>query len=299
MRWRYLIVWISIPALISFVFVLLLVKETPRFAISRDFAWALDILKAMFRINHKKELEVTEQEKDDLKQWVEYQKEKKVDGKISKLFKGKNLRNTICLGIIWFGTNFLYYGSTYMVPIVEGKSSNKLEYSFLYVSILSELPGCLLTYFIIENKELGRQKILLFFLVLCSLGCFGAYFLSDIVLVFLFVIKFSAVSVFNLISTFTPELYNTNVRGTGTGLASSIARVSGIIMPWVIIKSMNVSQFFPFMTSGLFGVAAAIACFCIKKDPTGKPLDIYDSENTDGEYEEDKGEEETQRLVNE
>lgn len=64
------------------------------------------------------------------------------------------------------------------------------------------------------------------------------------------------------------------------GCASSIARISGVTMPWVIIRAMRVGKFFPFVVIGCMATVCGIAIMFLKKDTTGKPLDMYDSDET-------------------
>lgn len=110
--------------------------------------------------------------------------------------------------------------------------------------------------------------------MLSGVGAFGAFLFPGVYLFFVLITKLSATVVFNILTSFTPECYSTECRVTGIGCASSVARISGVTMPWIVVPALKVSKFFPFVVVGTFGLISALAVYLLKYETAGKALDL-------------------------
>jgi len=281
-KWRGLLIWVSIPALVSLILGYKYLEESPRYCLTKDANEGLRVLNLMHKINKKVELPLSDDEKEQLFNYVESQKEKHTDSPIMEIFAKENLRITINLWIAWWVLNFVYYGILYVLPLVLARikassnpqSEDKLSYLDLFISVLGEVPSYILVLTIIEKKSLGRKNSLTITFAAAAFCCFGAHlFVDSAFMLFVFLAKFFACSSFSFIYPLTSELYHTKCRTTGLGFASGVSRIGGIMMPWIILWALEISPTATFVTFGIFCVIGAISIAMLPYDTTGKELD--------------------------
>jgi len=285
-RWRGLLIWASVPALISLALGCKFLEESPRYLLLKDADKGIHVLNLMHRANKKTDLHLTDTENEEIHNFVEKQKEKAAaNTPLKELFSKKNLRITICLWVSWWVLNFVYYGILYVLPLVLAKikseatdgADDSINYSDLLISALGEVPSYALVIAMIENQKFGRKLSLTLSFALTGFCCFGAHlFVEEAFLLFVFFAKFFACSAFSFIYPLTSELYHTSCRTTGLGFASGISRIGGVLMPWITIWALKISPTFTFVTFGAFCMIATGAVMLLPYDTTGKELDQED-----------------------
>ncbi|MBU3028989.1 MFS transporter [Paracoccus marinaquae] len=134
---------------------------------------------------------------------------------------------------VWFLVSLSYYGVFIWVPgqlATEGFGFVR-GYGFLVVLALAQIPGYALAAWGVE--ALGRRTTLMGFLFLSAAGCFLFTIASGTAMVAgsLILMSFALLGTWGALYAFTPELYPTNLRGTGMGTASAMARLGGILAP--------------------------------------------------------------------
>ncbi|XP_065831327.1 putative transporter svop-1 [Oscarella lobularis] len=176
----------------------------------------------------------------------------------------ERIKTTLLLWNIWFAAAFGYYGivllTTEVLTIIDELTvSNLTDGSYMpcydhstqrndticalldlddYKQVLwttaAELPGILLTAFIVER--IGRKKTM----AIEFGGCVVAFFLmyicpiNKIALMFLiFVVRALITGAFQAAYVYTPEVYPTAVRAVGLGMCSTIARLGAMITPFI------------------------------------------------------------------
>ena len=280
--WRVLLIWASVPALISFILGLKYLEESPRYELTQDANRGIAIFNKMNRINKGADLQLRNSEYQEIVNYTETQKQADQTSPIKEVLSRANLRITICLWTAWWVLNFVYYGIVYVLPLVMVRikidqnqaEEEKIDYKDLVVSVIAELPSYILAMLVIENERFGRKKSLSICFFLAALSCFGAHFFVDeAFLVFIFLAKFFASAAFEFVYPLTAELYNTSCRTTGLGLASAMSRIGGVVMPWVCVWTLNISSTGPFVAFGVFCLVATIAVTLLPYDTTGRELD--------------------------
>ncbi|RNF34812.1 MFS transporter [Paracoccus methylarcula] len=144
------------------------------------------------------------------------------------------LRNR-SLGVlaVWFLVSLSYYGVFIWVPgqlATEGFGFVR-GFGFLVILALAQIPGYALAAWGVE--AIGRRNTLMGFLLLSAAGCF-LFTIADstgLIAASLILMSFALLGTWGALYAFTPELYPTNLRGTGMGTASSMARLGGILAP--------------------------------------------------------------------
>ncbi|MGC7873004.1 MFS transporter [Desulfosporosinus sp. SYSU MS00001] len=156
--------------------------------------------------------------------------------KFKELFSPAFLRRTIFLWLLWFGIVFSYYGIFTWLPSLLALKGFSLTKSFSYVMImtLAQIPGYFSAAYFVD--KIGRKTTLALYVAGTAIT---AYFFGQGVTASAILISGSLMSFFNLgawgiIYTYTPELYPTHARATGSGWAAGFGRIGGILAPLVV-----------------------------------------------------------------
>ena len=217
--------------------------------------------------------------------------------KFSLLFLNGMWKTTLPLCCLWFGAAWLYYGSVLLTttillenPHCDGNESvsnfsslfsygsgyddnasnashtlscedtqlDVHDYLQIIWTTLAELPGLLVTIFIIEI--IGRKFTIIVNFMMIMLGlCLLIICTSDALLTFfLFIVRAFCTGVFQTMYVYTPEVYPTNIRGIGIGFASSMARIGAIITPYVAQVLFRVSDY---ATIGVYAGSCLVFIF--------------------------------------
>ncbi|MDQ0876275.1 putative MFS transporter [Paenibacillus sp. V4I3] len=156
--------------------------------------------------------------------------------RVASVWSSKYRRSTLTLWILWFTVVFSYYGMFLWLPTVMVLKGFGLVKSFQYVLImtLAQLPGYFTAAYFIE--KFGRKFVLVTYLLLTAAS---ALWFSNAETEGMLIAAGVSLSFFNLgawgaMYAYTPELYPTEVRSTGVGLAASFGRIGGIIGPYLV-----------------------------------------------------------------
>lgn len=162
----------------------------------------------------------------------------------TQLWSSGLARRTIMLWIIWFGIVYSYYGIfTWLPSLLEQHGFSIVKSSkYILILILAQLPGYLAASWLIE--KIGRKATLSTFITACA---FCAYFFGQAASDSAIILWGCLLSFFNLgawgvLYTYTPEQYPANIRAFGSGWASAIGRLGGIVAPLVVTHIMATWQ---------------------------------------------------------
>ena len=194
-----------------------------------------------------------------------------------QLWSGPFARRSLMLWLIWFGIVFSYYGIFTWLPSLLVKQGYSMVQSFEYVllMIVAQLPGYVAAAWLVE--KLGRKATLAGFIGLCAVS---AYFFGQASTVSMIMFWGCLMSFFNLgawgvLYTYTPEQYPANIRAFGSGWASAIGRMGGILAPLVVTYMMVAENGFHYVfsmfTLVLLGVALVIVL--LGEETRGKTLE--------------------------
>lgn len=207
---------------------------------------------------------------------------------IADLFAPGLARRTIMLWILWFAMIFSYYGIfTWLPGLLRGKGFT-LQQAFLLNLIISvfQIPGYFSAAYLIERW--GRKSTLVAFLLLNAVAAFffaeqslGAR--SDVVQTLLWggLMAFFNLGAWGIVYTYTPELYPTRVRGTGTGLAAAIGRLSGVLGPYAVgmmLTAFAGSQFAVFITFTVVLIIGGLTVLILGEETKGRTLEEISGE---------------------
>ncbi|CAK7345852.1 unnamed protein product [Dovyalis caffra] len=192
----------------------------------------------------------------------------------TNLFSSKLIRTTLLLWELYFGNVFSYYGIMLLASELSGGQRkcgstvlqsenlhNNSPYLNVFITSLAELPALLLSAIIVDR--IGRKLSIAFMFVLACI------FLSPLVYhqsatlttALMFGARMSTKGSSSLSTIYAQELYPTAVRATGSGVASSVGRIGGMICPLVAVGLVTGCHLTEAII--LFEAVMAISAVCV------------------------------------
>jgi len=199
------------------------------------------------------------------------------EASLKELFSGIYLKRTIMLWIHWFCIVLAYWGIFLWLPhILYAKGIGYVRsLSYSIVMTLAQIPGYLSSAYLIE--KIGRRKVLSIYMALAGVGSVLFWNAgSDFeVLIWGIVISFFNLGAWGATYTYTPELYPTRLRGTGSGWANSVGRVGGILGPYIAAYIMSATNdpVYPFILFALVHFVSAVTVFALGEETMGRSLE--------------------------
>ncbi|XP_023739636.1 organic cation/carnitine transporter 7 isoform X1 [Lactuca sativa] len=276
--WRWLLGLSAFPSLLVLLFYGN-VPESPRYLCMKDrLTAARDVLERGSTLNQR-ELPIGMLVSDQINKadHNEFHSLETLDdhrttvSSISMLLSPKLIKTTLPLWALYFGNTFSYYGIvllTSQLSISNSECGNviasQLEsiqdsslYTNVFVTSLAELPGLGLAAIILDR--LGRKismKIMFLagFILLLPLVVHQNQIMTT---TFLFGARMFISTSFIVACIYAPEVYPTNLRARGVGIATAIGRTGGMVCPIIAIGLVaNCNQTLAIM---LFEVAILVS----------------------------------------
>jgi putative MFS transporter len=156
---------------------------------------------------------------------------------VAQLFAAPYLGRTLVLWAMWATMNFSYYGIFLWLPLQFTRRGFSLEQALLFnlIIAIAQIPGYFSAAYFVER--VGRKPTLVAYLLLAAVGAFffgqEALAARDIpaILIWGSVVSFFNLGAWGVVYTYTPELYPTHLRGTGSGWAAACGRVFAFLAP--------------------------------------------------------------------
>jgi len=229
--WEGVFYW-GLSAIVLVPLVFLFLPESIRYLEEKDrIEEALEVLRKYDLIVGEVEIKAVERKKIS---WRE-------------LFKPEYIARTVLLMSLWAILVYTYYGVFIWLPAILKERYNLLaSLIWTIIIILPQIPGYYSAAFLLD--KLGRKKILEIYLILAGVGSIlvalsdffeigkvviGNYEIGTILLIGFIIISFFNLGAWSGLYTYTPELYPTEYRGIGSGIAAASGRFAGIIAPIV------------------------------------------------------------------
>ena len=159
---------------------------------------------------------------------------------LSALFSAQLRRRSLSLCLAWGLISIAYYGVFVYLPVklgAEGFGFMRGQ-EFLIVLALVLLPGFALAAYGVERW--GRKPTLVGFLLLSAAGCM-CYSLGSTTAVVVgstLLMSFALRGTWGALYAFTPEVYPTELRASGMGMAGAVARFGGLFAPALVAPVM-------------------------------------------------------------
>jgi MFS transporter, putative metabolite:H+ symporter len=184
-------------------------------------------------------------------------------------------RTTLLLWVIWFAISLGYYGVfTWLPGFFRAQGMTMLPvYQNAFILALAQLPGYFSAAFLVERW--GRRRTLAFYLA--ASGVFTYLFstvtsLNWVVAMGVWM-SFFTLGAWGALYAFTPEVYPTNLRGTGMGVASGMTRISGAIAPTLGAALLGTGLTLPLTVFAISYILAGVASLALPLETRQMPLE--------------------------
>ncbi|KAG2385882.1 hypothetical protein C9374_003031 [Naegleria lovaniensis] len=275
--WRYLVGVSSVPNFIMLLAVPFL-PESPRFCVIKgNIEKAERIFKRVAWWNRKAMFAASLQKPSDTENG-----KKKSTGSFLDLFSKKMWFSSVVLFTLWFIGALGYYGVVVITPIYFGGNSKDIKSGYISTIIVSaaELPGLLLSYSIINS--FGRKKTTAIMFLACGL-CLACLMIpipkvyNWLPTIYAVGARMSIMGASCVLWVYTPEVFTTNIRSLGTGVASSSARVAAMITPYIATVLIRINSVIPIAIYSGSCLFAFVITHLLPYETAGKSL--ADGEN--------------------
>ncbi|XP_071134009.1 organic cation transporter protein-like [Mytilus edulis] len=178
-------------------------------------------------------------------------------------------KRTIILLWNWIVIAMVYYG----VTMHTGGNIGGNFYLNFFILAIVEVPAKLLVMATLNRA--GRKKIHCFCMVVGGVAClctiftvlYGGDELEPLTLTLAIIGKMGSAAAFAIIYIYSMELYPTVVRNSGMGLSSCIARIGGMVAPYVAqsgdVVGGKFGQALPLVIFGGCSVSAGLLCLLL------------------------------------
>ncbi|SCK34990.1 MFS transporter, putative metabolite:H+ symporter [Variovorax sp. HW608] len=157
--------------------------------------------------------------------------------------------------LMWLSITFSYYSFFTWIPSLLVQSGMTITKSFGYslVMYLAQVPGYFSAAWL--NDRIGRQATIVGYMLLGGIAALGLAFTHSDGQIMLagVLLSFFMNGTYAGVYAYTPEVFPTQVRATGAGLASAIGRIGGITAPILVGFIHPVAGF-----AGVFGMTTAV-----------------------------------------
>ena len=203
------------------------------------------------------------------------QPEKQERKSLFSLFSQDLRRRSFSLFLAWALISIAYYGVFVYLPVKlssEGFAFMRGQV-FLVVLALVLLPGFALSAYGIERW--GRKPTLIGFLLLSAVGCM-LYSLGSspfVVIGSTLLMSFSLLGTWGALYAFTPEVYPTDLRASGMGMAGAVARFGGLFAPAIIAPLMATHFTMALAVLSAMLVGGALSIWAVDVESRNRALD--------------------------
>ncbi|SMF99817.1 MFS transporter [Burkholderia singularis] len=207
-------------------------------------------------------------------------------GALLELWSAAYRRRTAMVWLLWFFALLGFYGLTSWLGALLQQAGFAVTQSVFYTVLISlgGIPGFLCAAWLVERW--GRKPTCIASLVGggAMAYAYGQSAIAGSSIALLIgtglAMQFFLFGMWAVLYTYTPELYGTGVRATGSGFASAIGRVGSLIGPYVVGIVLPVfGQRGVFTLGALSFAAAALAVGLLGIETKGIALEILSSAN--------------------
>lgn len=194
---------------------------------------------------------------------------------MSSLFKRKLRRSSWVTISVWIALNFSYYGLFLWLPTVlpanRGFDPGNVYVNLVY-SALAQFPGYLTSMFLVEKW--GRRSTLATFLILGGLSgyVFATAASYTTFLAGLFFVSFFNLGAWGAVYPYTAELFPTQLRATGFGMAEGVGKVTAILAPiaFGVLLTLSGNVIAPLTSVAIVMLVGGVVAVTIGRETKGQ-----------------------------
>ena len=152
------------------------------------------------------------------------------------LFRGRLARRTLMLLAVWIFQTLGFYGFTSFVPVLLTAHGFGITKSLTFTALITigAVPGALCAWPISDRFRRKAPLVAVSVLIAACGLAYGTSFNAVAIVVFGFGVSFFLQMFAALLYAYTPELYPTGLRNTGSGLSYGAGRLANIAGPPIV-----------------------------------------------------------------
>lgn len=156
--------------------------------------------------------------------------------RIADLFHRRLGGRTVMLLSVWVFQTLGFYGFVAWVPTLLSEHGFGLSKSLTFSALttIGAVPGALLAWPISDRFGRRTPAVLAAVVITVCGVLYGVSFNAAAIIVFGFLVAFFIQTFAALLYAYTPELYPTSLRNTGTGVAYGMGRLANILGPLIV-----------------------------------------------------------------
>ncbi|KAL4916785.1 major facilitator superfamily domain-containing protein [Aspergillus aurantiobrunneus] len=192
---------------------------------------------------------------------------------VAPLFATKRLAvSTVLLWFCWTCIGMGYTLFNAFLPQYLGQNSSTYEtYRNYAITAVCGIPGPLLAWVMVDIPYVGRKGTMAASTCITGvlLFCFTATKDADVQLVCSALESFFQMMMYGVLYAYTPEVFPAPNRGTGSGIASCLNRIAGLMAPIIGIYASE-NPIAPIYASGALLLASFVAMIFLPIETRGK-----------------------------
>jgi putative MFS transporter len=261
--WRWLLAASAVPGIISF-WIRRHVPESPRYLLTQGRSEeAREVLQHVAAMNNVS-VEIGE-----------LRPQQRATGSAAiGIWQPSLLKRTLLLSAVWFSLSLGYYGIFIWLPQIFVQQGFEFvrTYGYTLLLALAQVPGYMLAAYLIER--IGRRWTLAAYLFGSAVASYWFAIAANAPMIVAggMFLSFALLGAWGALYAYTPELYPTEVRGSGMGWASAMARVAGILAPTVGGLLLQVNLVLALTVYAGFFVLAGCATLFLTHETRGRAL---------------------------
>ena len=249
-KWRDLELALSILSMTCAV-IWFFIPESPRWLIAkRNYIKAREVIREAALKNDvmlSGDLFTGDADSEEVEEITHY--------RIFDIFHKSVLKISLAMFVCWPVATLLYYGLTFSADKIQ--LTDNTHVSFIIMALV-EIPSVMVLILLMDVW--GRKPLFVFSLLIPGVSCVAAAWLEKGVIFTIFVLigKFCASGALSIAYIFTAELFPTSIRTTMIGSCSTMARVGGILAPWVAVYLPDQGSFNKQIPLYVFGATSVL-----------------------------------------
>lgn len=272
-RWRIILLIISIPCIISFVFGLLIIRNSPRLLLNKDkFSEAVLEIRTL---TEKTEFVFTDEDEEKLKREVMINKSRNIEFSFSMLFSKKFYYLTTINLLLLLTTSMTYVSNFFSLPLIlynENKNSSAMFNNIIMAQSFS-IPAIIIASLIAGIPNVGRKyTIMLGFFVCFIVSLYASVFEKGLVVACSLINFFIMVSYF-LSKVYLIESFPSKLRDHGMSIIFVVARLGESFAPSICELSFKTYMFGPLVFISFLAFIGLIVAVLIPFETRGEALD--------------------------